>query len=960
MTFEEAVGSLKAHEEKLKGHTEKSTGQLLLTEEEWLRREASDSKLFLKREEWLKKSNKNGGEGSSNLRSRALLLVERKKEIMLISENDVMPKLKVEDKANEESNLWYLDNGASNHMTGYRAKFREPDESITGQVKFGDGSVVDIKEKGTVVFKCKNRKELVFNETRKPFQNEASFRASQPLELIHADLCGPISPTTKGGNNYFMLLVDDYSRVMWAYMLTSKDEALEVFKKFRILVEKDREEQIKMLRTDRGDEFCSKQFIAYCEESRIVRQYTAPYTPQQNEVVERQNRTVMAMARSFLKEMKLPVNLWGEAIRHSQLANGNDISIWLFSISNVRVTDAKTEDASVEPVKPLQDRNSSGDSNNTGDFSMSTESTDMGEMSRQSGTSSSTSGCSTKPKKYRQLSEIYEETQEVEADNELLLAGIDEAVKEKLWKDAMQQEIDAIEKNNTWKLVDLLPAGKNVWEVHHLDVKSLFLNGDLEEVVFVKQPEGFVKENEEHKVYQLIKALSGLRQAPRAWTSTACIRMFKNQMSVEFDMSDLGKLTHYLGIEVDQRKGYTQLKQTGYAKRLLERAGHADCNPAKFPMEPRQQNGKDKKGKAVDSTMFKSIVGRLRYLVHTRPYIAYSVGVISRFMKHPTVLHFGAARRILRYVKGTLHFGLRYTQGAGDYLLSGFSDSDLGGNVKDRRSTGGMAFYLDESLITWVSQKERCVALSSCEAEFMAATAAACQAVWLRNLLMELTDTKHGPIVLFVDNKSGCSRDFWQEKSTADEVGSSTKRVALELFPTHPKQNELNIQSFASLVNRGLDDDTNMQSVPQETQEDPFDRLFKSEYEKMKETCKHYLNNKCSDLLKQAEEQASPICREKDMKIAHMKSTISSIQEQLASQNEVLNNRNIELDNSRRRSIELEKQVANNKSQAEFWKEKVQRTEEMLANATVCRQRQAPCCCEEEETASSSVGETKE
>lgn len=111
--------------------------------------------------------------------------------------------------------------------------------------------------------------------------------------------------------------------------------------------------------------------------------------------------------------------------------------------------------------------------------------------------------------------------------------------------------------------------------------------------------------------------------------------------------------------------------------------------------------------------MFKSIVGGLRYLVHTRPDITYSVGVISRFMECPTVLHLGAARRILRYVKSTLHFGLRYTKGAGEYLLSGFSNSDLGGNVEDRRSTGGMEFYLDESLITRVSQKQRCVALSS-------------------------------------------------------------------------------------------------------------------------------------------------------------------------------------------------------------------------------------------------------
>lgn len=158
---------------------------------------------------------------------------------------------------------------------------------------------------------------LMAKQSRKSFPNQTSFRASQPLELIHADLCGPISPVTKGGNRYFMLLVDDYSRVMWAYMLATKDEALENFKKFRALVETSTEHKVKMLRTDRGGEFCSNRFAAYCEDTGVARQYTAPYTPQQNGVVERRNRTVVAMARSFLKEMKVPSFLWGEAIRHS-------------------------------------------------------------------------------------------------------------------------------------------------------------------------------------------------------------------------------------------------------------------------------------------------------------------------------------------------------------------------------------------------------------------------------------------------------------------------------------------------------------------------------------------------------------------------------------------------------------------------------------------------------------------
>lgn len=132
-------------------------------------------------------------------------------------------------------------------------------------------------------------------------------------------------------------------------------------------------------------------------------------------------------------------------------------------------------------------------------------------------------------------------------------------------------------------------------------------------------------------------------------------------------------------------------------------------------MEVKVQLDKDEKGKPVNSTMFKSLVGGLRYLVHTRPDIAFSVGIVSQFMERPTVLHLNAVKRIIRYIKGTLEFGLNYVRGSGSYLLSGYSDSDMAGNVDDRKSPIGVAFYLNESLITWVSQKQRCgpVKLSS-------------------------------------------------------------------------------------------------------------------------------------------------------------------------------------------------------------------------------------------------------
>lgn len=171
-------------------------------------------------------------------------------------------------------------------------------------------------------------------------------------------------------------------------------------------------------------------------------------------------------------------------------------------------------------------------------------------------------------------------------------------------------------------------------------------------------------------------------------------------------------------------------------------------------MEPKVQLSKDEYGKCVNPTDYKSLVGGLRYLVHTRPDIAYAVGIVSRYMEKPNVMHLNAVKRILRYVRGTIDFGLIYSREQGSYLLSGFSDSDLAGNLDDRKSTAGLAFYLNDSLITRVSQKQRCVALSSCEAEFMAATAAACQAIWLRNVPRQMTYEGSGPLMLYIDNKS--------------------------------------------------------------------------------------------------------------------------------------------------------------------------------------------------------------
>jgi len=292
----------------------------------------------------------------------------------------------------------------------------------------------------------------------------------------------------------------------------------------------------------------------------------------------------------------------------------------------------------------------------------------------------------------------------------------------------------------------LLPlAAQGGWEVHHMDVKSTFLNGDLIETVYVQQPPGFIV-GDGTKVLKLRKALYGLKQAPRVWNSkldselvalgfvrskldhvvyrqnskssfllvgvyvddliisghrVSDIRSFKLEMKKNFSMSDLSLLTYYLGIEVTQGEGGVTLCQSSYAARILGVAGMSGCNPCETPMECWVKLNKQKEGEAVDATAYRSLIGSLRYLVNTRPDLAYAVGVVSRYMEAPGKQHWAVVKHILRYLKGTLGYGCKYERGTElKPVLVGYSDSDFAGDVVDRKSTSGVGYFLGESLVT--------------------------------------------------------------------------------------------------------------------------------------------------------------------------------------------------------------------------------------------------------------------
>lgn len=248
-------------------------------------------------------------------------------------------------------------------------------------------------------------------------------------------------------------------------------------------------------------------------------------------------------------------------------------------------------------------------------------------------------------------------------------------------------------------------AAQSDWTLHHLDVKSAFLNGEVEEKLYVKQPEGFTVQGKENHILRLKKALYGLKQAPRAWYfklhncllnlgftksqheqavylkwssegrlivgvyvddliitgSRMCdVDDFKRQMKAQFEMSDLGLLTTYLGIEIKQRPDSICLSQSGYARRLLEIRGLVNCNPSSTPLEAQIKFSKEDELSRVNSTDFRSVIGSLWYLTHTRPNLIFSVGLLSRYMENPSSEHLSSAKRILRYVKGTIDYGLVY------------------------------------------------------------------------------------------------------------------------------------------------------------------------------------------------------------------------------------------------------------------------------------------------------------
>ncbi|XP_038704708.1 uncharacterized mitochondrial protein AtMg00810-like [Tripterygium wilfordii] len=218
-------------------------------------------------------------------------------------------------------------------------------------------------------------------------------------------------------------------------------------------------------------------------------------------------------------------------------------------------------------------------------------------------------------------------------------------------------------------------------------------------------------------------------------------------------MSDLGSLHFFLGLEVKQGKDGVFVSQKKYATDLLKKFNMLNCKMAATPMNVNEKLQLEDGTEKANARNFRSLVGGLIYLTNTRPDIAFSMSIVSRFMHSPSKQHFGAAKRIMRYIAGTVDYGIWFTN-VPDFKLFGFTNSDWAGSIDDRKSTSGNIFKLGSGAVTWSSKKQAMTALSSTEAEYVAATSSVCQAIWLRRLLADLHQEQTGATQIFCDNKS--------------------------------------------------------------------------------------------------------------------------------------------------------------------------------------------------------------
>ncbi|GMI79954.1 hypothetical protein HRI_001664700 [Hibiscus trionum] len=844
----------------------------------------------------------------------------------------------------------------------------------------------------------------------------STYKPSHPFSLVHSDVWGPSRVKNITGGRWFVIFIDDHSRLTWTYLLKEKSEVSQVFEQFYSMVETQFETKIQIFKSDNGGEFFTKSLGEFFIDKGIVHISSCVDTPQQNGIAERKNRHLLEVTRALMLSNNVPHYLWGEALLTStylinrmpskvlNFQTPRDVFLSFFPsfkpmnsnlplrifgctvfVQNFSPTRSKFDPKSLKCVlvgysslkkgykcyhppskkffvtmdltffeqEPYFSKTEIKGETIGNNFQLVPTQVPLSSPSHyppllESQTSShtppnsspnpylspaskqSTQTSSQPPKQlqvYTRKRKTIPETvlqsstrqelnfspvtcEESEGnesvnipshllydyepiakrkgvrqctkypiqryaaygslmpsfkaftaclDKEQIPKSYEEAVQNPKWKKAIEEEIEALQKNGTWTITDL-PQGKRTvgckwvftikynsdgtiqrhkarlvakgftqtygidfketfapvaklnsvrillslavncdWKLHQLDIKNAFLNGNLEEEVYMEIPSGVKGTGQPQKVCKLAKSLYGLKQSPRAWferftkvilkngfkQSSADHTLFskvtssnkrvilivyvddiimtgddeeevsklKNFLSREFEIKDLGSLRYFLGMEVARTSKGLIINQRKYILDLLKETGLLGCKPADTPMEAGLKFNKPGTGLAADKGLYQRLVGKLIYLSLTRPDISFPVNVISQYMTEPRQEHMDAAKRILRYLKGTPGHGLFFKKSQ-DRTVKIYTDSSWAGELTDRRSTSGYCSFVWGNLVTWKSKKQTVVSRSSAEAELRALALGICEGIWLLKFLRELGMAQDESFEIFCDNQS--------------------------------------------------------------------------------------------------------------------------------------------------------------------------------------------------------------
>ncbi|GJS45168.1 retrovirus-related pol polyprotein from transposon TNT 1-94 [Tanacetum coccineum] len=655
------------------------------------------------------------------------------------------------------------------------------------------------------------------------------------LELLHMDLFGPSAVRSYGGNRYTLVIVDDYSRYTWTRFLKDKTEAFDQFEIFSKKIQNQLGCTIVSIRTDHGREFDNEvQFGEFCNANGITHNFSAPRTPQSNGVVERKNRTLQEMSRTMLNEQSLPQKFWCNAV---------DTSTYILNRILIRAILGKTPYEILRGRKPTLDYFRVFGSKcfilNTKDYltkfdpkSYECVFTRKVEESLNVKFDETPPPSKTLPlvdddlyedeaikvtEKKNLENNIVDETLEIneivnikesrnhplenvignlnqrtlrsQAQNQSNLfcfistiepKNVNEALGDKSWIVAKQEELNQFVVNDVWELVPqprnmtiigtklvfrnkldengivsrnkarLVAQGYNQQEgidydetyapvarlesirillayacaldfkLFQMDVKSAFLNGFINEEVYVAQPPGFIDFEKLDHVYKLKKALYGLKQAPKAWYDRLKSFLIKHEYKmgmVDNTLFTKKKSSNHIIVQIyvddiifgstcqDMCDEFAKIMHDEFEMsmmELLKKFGLEDSKPMKIPMSSDTKLIKDKECESVDSTKYLGMIGSLLYLTASRPDIMFSVCLCARFQEAPKTSHIEAVKRIFRYIKGTTHLGLWYPKGTGIETV-----------------------------------KQTALAISTTEAEYVSAGKECQQALWMKQALID-------------------------------------------------------------------------------------------------------------------------------------------------------------------------------------------------------------------------------